>query len=72
MAEYIDLETLEPLDDGDIFIQNTMTNADQVRAMTDEEIENWYWWMYKEMTYYTDSRAFVHNWLKQEVDNGRT
>ena len=44
------------------------TNADSIRAMTDEEIENWFWWMHKEMMRYTDSRVFVHNWLRQEVD----
>lgn len=49
-----------------------MTNADRIRAMTDEELENWYWWMHTEMMYYTDSYAYVHEWLKQEVDNERT
>lgn len=44
------------------------TNADRIRSMTDEEIEAWYWWMHKEMMYYTDSHAFVHDWLKQEVE----
>ena len=44
------------------------TNADHIRSMTDEEIENWFWWMHKEMMYYTDSHAFVHEWLKQEVE----
>lgn len=44
-----------------------LTNTDRIKAMTSEEIENWYWWLYKEMTYYTDSYAFVHDWLKQEV-----
>ena len=44
------------------------TNADRIRAMTDEELENWYWWMHKHMMYYTDSRAFFHEWLKQEAD----
>lgn len=44
------------------------TNADRVRAKTDEELEEWYWWMHKEMMYYTDSYAFVHNWLKQEIE----
>lgn len=48
-----------------------LTNADRVRGMTDEKIEDWYWWMHKEMMYYTDSRDFVHNWLKQEVDDGK-
>lgn len=42
-------------------------NADRIRVMTDEEIEDWYWWMHKEMKWYTDSRAFVHNWLKSPV-----
>ena len=42
------------------------TNADKIRQMTDEEIEEWYWWMHKEMMYYTDSHTFVHDWLKQE------
>lgn len=45
-----------------------ITNADRIRVMTDEEIENWYWWLHKEMTYYTDSYVFVHDWLKQEVE----
>ena len=44
-----------------------ITNADRVRSMTDEELEKWYWWMHKEMMCATDSRTFVHNWLKQEA-----
>jgi len=48
-----------------------MTNADRIRAMTDEELEDWYWWMHKEMMYYTDSHTFVHNWLKEEADDER-
>ncbi len=43
-----------------------MTNADCIRAMTDEEIENWYWWMHEHMMCYTDSRGFVHAWLKDD------
>lgn len=46
------------------------TNADRIRSMTDEEIEDWYWWMHEEMMYYTDSHAFVHEWLKQENNDG--
>lgn len=45
-----------------------ITNADRLRAMSDEEIEDWYWWMHKEMMYYTDSRVFVHEWLKSPTD----
>ena len=44
------------------------TNADRIRAMTDEEIENWFWWMHEEMMRYTDSRVFLHDWLKQEAN----
>ena len=50
-----------------VLITGVKTNADRIRAMTDEEIEDWYWWMHKEMMYYTDSRVFVHDWLKQEA-----
>lgn len=49
------------------------SNADRIRQMSDEGIEEWYWWMHKEMMRYTDSRIFVHDWLKapvEEVDNG--
>lgn len=49
-------------------IANPKTNADRIRSMTDEEIENWYWWMHKEMMYYTDSYAFVHDWLKSPAE----
>lgn len=45
-----------------------LTNADCIRSMTDVEIEAWYWWMHKEMMYYTDSEAFVHDWLRQEAE----
>ena len=44
-----------------------ITNADRIRAMSDEEIEKWFWWMHKEMMWYTDSRVFVHDWLRQKV-----
>lgn len=47
-----------------------MTNADRIRSMTDEEIEDWYWWMHEEMMYYTDSRVFVHDWLKAPAEEG--
>ena len=49
-------------------VKQTQTNGDKIRAMSDGEIEEWYWWMHKEMMHYTDSRVFVHEWLKQEVD----
>lgn len=46
------------------------SNADRIRAMSDEGIEDWYWWMHKEMMHYTDSRVFVHDWLKAPVEDG--
>ena len=52
-------------------IHTKKTNADRIRAMTDEGIEAWYWWMHKEMMYYTDSVEFVHDWLKREVKEDR-
>ena len=45
-----------------------ITNADRIRQMTDEGIEDWYWWMHKEMMRYTNSRIFVHEWLKATVE----
>ncbi len=50
------------------FAKAKQTKADKIRQMSDEEIEEWYWWMHKEMMYYTDSHVFVHDWLKQEVE----
>lgn len=42
------------------------TNADRVRRMTDEEINEWFWWMLKYSRGYTDSRVAVLEWLKAE------
>lgn len=51
-------------------VKKPITNADRIRSMTDEEIEDWYWWMHKEMMNCTESHVFVHDWLKQEANNG--
>lgn len=40
------------------------TNADRIRAMTDEELAEWYWWMLKYVQGYTDSRVALRDWLK--------
>lgn len=45
-----------------------ITHYDEIRAMSIEEIENWFWWMHKEMMRYTDSRVFLHDWLKQGAE----
>lgn len=50
--------------------KHKQTNADRIRSMTDEEIEVWYWWMNKKMMGYTDSRMFVHDWLKAPAGEG--
>lgn len=42
-----------------------ITNADMVRQMTDDEINEWYWWMLHYVQGYTDSRIALREWLKQ-------
>ncbi len=56
--------------DYDRYEPKLKTNADHIRNMTDKEIEDWYWWMNKKMMGYTDSRMFVHDWLKAPVGEG--
>lgn len=43
-----------------------ITNADRVRAMTDEELAEWYWRMLHYIQGYTDSRVALREWLKEE------
>ena len=43
------------------------TNFDRLQVMSVDELEEWYWWMHKEMMRYTDSRVFLHDWLRQEA-----
>ena len=50
-------------------VQKKETNADRIRAMSDEELEKWFWWMHDVMFNFTDSRAFLHEWLNSEVDD---
>ena len=50
---------------------DALTNADRIRSMSDEEIEQWFWWMYEEMTHYTDSHEFMHDWLKQRREDAK-
>ena len=49
------------------FVLKHCTNADRIRSMSDEELYNWFWWMHKEMMFYTDSHLFVREWLEQEA-----
>ena len=48
------------------------TNADRIRAMTDEELADEYIRIYNMLPRYTDSWAWLREWLKSpvEVDNG--
>ena len=46
----------------------TQTNADRIRAMTDEELEAEFWRIYKELPKYSNSSAWFHEWLKQESE----
>lgn len=45
------------------------TNYDRLRDSGVKGLEEWYWWMHKEMMNYTDSRVFVHDWLNEEVSH---
>ena len=47
----------------------TMTNADKTRAMTDEELAEWFWWMLNYVRGATDSKMALLDWLKQEVQD---
>lgn len=57
-----------------------VTNADRIRAMTDEELAEWFKYdcptasLVKECSYTDksadDCRRCWLNWLKQEIDNG--
>ena len=44
------------------------TNADKIRAMSDEEISEWFWWMLDYVKSYTDSRLALIDWLKKEAE----
>lgn len=50
-----------------VLITGTKTNADKIRAMTDEEIAEWFWWMLDYTKNYTDSRLALIDWLKKEA-----
>lgn len=44
-----------------------ITNADRIRAMTDEELEAEFWRIYEELRRWTNSRIWLHQWLMEEV-----
>lgn len=65
---YFNFDELYKRRNGEVLKQKPMTNGDRIRRMTDEEIEAWYWWMHKTMMQYTDSRIFLHDWLREEAE----
>ena len=44
------------------------TNADRIRAMSDEELESEFWRIYEELRRWTNSRIWLHQWLMEEVE----
>jgi hypothetical protein len=42
------------------------TNADRIRSLSDDELEAEYWRIYKQLPCWTDSRAWLHQWLREE------
>ena len=44
-----------------------ITNADRIRAMSDEEMAEEYIRIYNQLPRYTDSWAWLRDWLKQEA-----
>ena len=43
------------------------TNADRIRAMTDEELADEFIRIYNQLPRYTDSWLWLREWLKQEI-----
>ena len=43
------------------------TNADRIRAMTDEELADEYIRIYNELPKYSDSWTWLRGWLRQEA-----
>ena len=50
-------------------VKKLITNADRIRSMTDDELADEYIRIYRELPKYSDSWAWLREWLKQEVDN---
>lgn len=57
--------------DTSYVVRNSVTNADRIRSMTDEELCDEYFRILNYQLYnYTDSRAGLLCWLKEEVKDG--
>ena len=50
-------------------LKRPLTNADKIRAMSDEELcDEYFRILNHELWKYTDSRAGLFDWLRQEVE----
>ena len=49
------------------WVPKLYTNGDIVRTKTNEELNEWFWWMLKYVRGYTDSRVALIDWLNQKV-----
>ena len=47
------------------------TNADRIRAMSDEELADEYIRIYHRLGWYTDSWAWLRKWLKSPVEENK-
>ena len=45
-----------------------MTNGDAVRQMSDDELEEWFFWMAQYIMRFTDSRVAFYEWLRLTID----
>ena len=48
--------------------KHKLTNADRIRAMTDEELFEEYKRIYKQLPNYSNSWKWLRAWLKEEVE----
>lgn len=51
----------------DYHCKHKPTNADRVRAMSDEQLNEWFWNQLRYTQGFTDSRIALREWLKQEA-----
>ena len=61
-----------PNADNKLIIKSTVTNADRIRAMTDEELAGWISKLECEITEdcaFKNCKDCILNWLKQEADD---
>lgn len=45
-----------------------MNGGDFVRKMTNDELEEWFWWMLRYTKNFTSSYVALHEWLNTEIE----